>query len=495
MERIILVVALFICIQASAQKRPVIGISDTHKDASSAVVPRSYVNAILLTGGIPVVIPLMNDDNDLIELLNSLNGIVFTGGEDFDPTYYNERPIPQMGAVNASRDRFDIKLLHLAAERGIPILGICRGIQLINIAFGGSLYQDLPAQYYDTSIRHRQRQSSAEASHSVIVEDNTIFADIVKERMLMVNSSHHQAVKVVAKGFRIAGKSPDNIVEAIEKMDDEHWILGVQFHPEMRVTSDIAMRRIFQRFMQEASALEGPNRTFKPIIAVRPSIDRDIPQPTPSNNISNTTVIYKTVIDTQYVYKSVIDTQYIVRYVHDTLYVKKPADTVIIKVPETKVVYVKDTVYVASSAVTADKPLSAVIMEKPITEVIVEKPIATVMSDTLIFTPGDPALVPASKKSDIESLKKNKRQEKTTAKQAKKEINSNAKQNRKDLIKKEKQNEKVKKKKDNEQIEKEKFEKKLATEQEKQFQRQQKENEKIDKQELKASQKKEKEQK
>ena len=324
---------------ASAERRPVIGISDTYKDGVTTV-PRSYINAVLSNGGIPVVIPLMSDENELIELLNSLDGVIFTGGEDYDPAYYNERPIPQMGTINVPRDKFDIKLLQLAAERGIPVLGICRGVQLINIVFGGSLYQDLPAQYSDNSIRHRQRQSNTEATHAVIVEDHTVFADIVKDRMLMVNSSHHQAIKDVARGFRIAGRSPDKIVEVIEKIDDDNWILGVQFHPEMRVTNDLAMRRIFQRFISEAGAIENQNRTVKPLIASRPQTAHEMSQQSQFINPPPSQIIYRNVVDTQYIYKMV----------HDTLHISVPPDTVFISVMDTKFVTVPpDTVYISVS--------------------------------------------------------------------------------------------------------------------------------------------------
>ena len=450
-KRIILLSVLLIsCVLwVNAQRRPVIGISDTHKDGTNAAVPRSYVNAVLLNGGIPVVVPLMNDDNELIELLNSLDGVIFTGGEDFDPAYYNERPIPQMGTVNAPRDRFDIKLLNLAAERGVPILGICRGVQLINIAFGGSLYQDLPAQYHDTSIRHRQRQSNTEASHAVIVEDNTVFADIVKDRMLMVNSSHHQAVKDVARGFRVAGKSPDKVVEVIEKIDADNWILGVQFHPELLVTHDLAMRRIFQRFIEEAGETSISNRTVKPLIASRPLVDRDDSRELPSGNrqLSSATP--------EIVYRNIIDTQYIYKFIHDTLYVTLPTDTVYITINTTTV----DIASLASiPAETVNMPAAdttciptETIPVQPDTTCIPATPVfpqaVVITSDTLIYTPGISAET-KTKKSEVSKSNK-KREEK----------------------------------------EKEKYEKKLAKAKEKQFQQQQKENAKLDKKELKIRKK------
>jgi putative glutamine amidotransferase len=251
-KKVITFILLCCCIFAvEAQERPVIGVADTYRDGT-CYVPRTYIDAILKSGGIPVVMPLMRDDSMIVELLKSVDGIIFPGGGDFDPAYYHEKPIPQMGSVNAPRDTFEMRLLHLAAENGVPVLGICRGLQLINIAFGGSLYQDIPAQYYDKSVSHRQKKSNNEPSHSVIVEDSTVFSKIVGEKILMVNSAHHQAVKRLADGFTISGKAADGIVEAMEKMDSTHWILGVQFHPEQLIHKDKTLLKIFQGFIGEA---------------------------------------------------------------------------------------------------------------------------------------------------------------------------------------------------------------------------------------------------
>lgn len=381
-KRILILFFLIIgCLwHVEAQRRPIIGISDLYKNDNNAAVPRSYVDAVLQTGGIPVVVPLIHEKEKIIELLNSLDGLVFTGGEDFDPSYYNERAIPQMGKINAPRDEFDIKLLRLAVERGVPVLGICRGLQLINITFGGSLYQDLTAQYHDRSIQHRQRQPKDEASHSVLIEENTVFADIVKDRLLMVNSSHHQAIKDLAPGFRIGGRSSDRIIEAIEKIDDENWILGVQFHPEVRVMKDNAMRRIFQRFINEAAGMENSNRKEKLAYVETPqlrrdssrsfgwessrqtasassgSYDRDAYAQTTSaftaserkESESLRPIVYQSVIDTQIIYKFVKDTIYLpaeVRYL--------PTDTVYLAVRDTQWIYVTDTIYFPATEITS----------------------------------------------------------------------------------------------------------------------------------------------
>ncbi|MDR1097311.1 MAG: gamma-glutamyl-gamma-aminobutyrate hydrolase family protein [Tannerella sp.] len=474
---ILLSVLFSACIwKADAQRRPVIGISDASRDGKNAAVPRSYIDAVLQAGGIPVVIPLMSDEKKVLELLYTVDGIVFAGGGDFDPAYYHERSIPQMmGTVNAPRDEFEMKLVHLAAERSIPVLGICRGLQLINIAFGGSLYQDLPAQYAGSTIRHRQKQPNEEASHAVYVEDNTVFADIVKERMLMVNSSHHQAIKKVARGFRVAGKSPDEIVEVIEKVDDENWILGVQFHPEARVTRDHAMLLIFQRFIDKAGSPEKPDRTVKTVSAPGPQIRREPDPPAP---VSPPQIIHQSVIDTQFIYKFVRDTQYIYvpadtvyLSVADTKYIRMPADTV----------YVSDTVYLTASPLQNEAPPLRITdtVHIPDTVRLPAKPLA--VSDTLIFTPGTPDAVTA--KPDTSKSKKNeeKREAEEKQKQYRKEQMEKAKQQKK--LQKEK--EQQAKKASEEKKEQEKKAKKEQAEKDRRFRQQQKENAKRDKQELK----------
>jgi gamma-glutamyl-gamma-aminobutyrate hydrolase PuuD len=495
----------------NAQRRPVIGIADASKDGKNTAVPRSYIDAVLQAGGVPVVIPVIYDEKKVIELLNTMDGIVFVGGEDFDPAYYNERSIPQMGRVNVSRDEFEMRLVHLAAERRIPILGICRGLQLINIAFGGSLYQDLPAQYYNNTIRHRQKQPNDEASHAVYVEDNTVFADIVKERMLMVNSSHHQAIKKVALGFRVAGKSPDEIVEVIEKVDDENWILGVQFHPEARVARDNAMRRIFQRFMDEAGRQEKPDRAIKTVSSPRPQVRREtesepqvrrerIPEPqirreTESEPQIRRERIPEPVSPPQVIYKSVIDTQFIYKFVRDTQYIYAPADTVYISVSDTKyiqlpadTVYVSDTVYIAAppkAVRNPDLPQPLPVRDKSKADTV------EAVSDTLVFTPGTLDSVKISTNPD--TLRSKKKEEKAKMKKEKKEAEEKQRQYQKEQMEKAKQKKKMQKEKE----EQEKKAKKEQAEKDKQFKQQQKEKEKLDKKELekKEEEKKEEEKK
>ena len=529
-------VLLFFCaLTSEAQRRPVIGISDMHKDGTNAAVPRSYVDAVLQSGGIPVVIPLMYD-NEIVALLNSLDGVIFTGGEDFDPAYYNERPIPQMGTVNSIRDAFDIRTLRLAAERGLPILGICRGVQLINIVFGGSLYQDLPAQYYDKSIRHRQRQPKEDASHSVFVENNTVFADIVKERMLMVNSAHHQAIKRVADGFRVAGRSPDKIVEVIEKIDSENWILGVQFHPETRVSQDNAMSRIFRSFIEEASKTEKPFERVRLASKPRPQAGNDPVYTSPSTSaiplskeppqpikktVADTQIVYKMVTDTQYiyvqadtVYKTIVEKQYVYQHadtvyktivekqyvnehadtvyktIVDTQYIYNHPDTVYLSVADTKhvetridtfYIFLSDTVYINNPVLVESQELSR---RSTLAKVNTEEERGDVAKIVRRDTMQTEMVFESFEEKDAKQLKKIQKQ---LDKDAKKEQQLKEKQAKKEL----KEKVLLAKKELAEQKEKEKLAKKEAEEKEKQFKQAQKENAKLDKKELKEAKTKE----
>jgi putative glutamine amidotransferase len=216
---------LFITSAIYAQDRPVIGISAS----SPASVGTNYVNAVRKAGGVPMVIAMTGDEVELAKVLETVDGIIMTGGEDIDPARYGEQAVPELEEVYLERDDFDIKLLRMAVEKGLPVLGICRGAQAMNVAFGGTLYQDIPSQIPESEITHKVNAGNNVAHEIKIVKGTTLHRLLGKKAG--VNSSHHQSVKKLAPGFIISATAEDGVVEAIEKPDAE-CVIGVQFHPE-----------------------------------------------------------------------------------------------------------------------------------------------------------------------------------------------------------------------------------------------------------------------
>lgn len=190
-------------------------------------VPRPAVNAVLNAGGIPVGLPYLPDDR-VGFLLDKLDGIIFTGGPDIDPTFMDEEPIPELGRTDRYRDSFEIALAKGAVTRNMPILGICRGAELINIALGGTIYQDLGVQYAGKLIKHHQAAPGDLPTHHVEVFDSFLRSSVGSNPF--VNSRHHQAIKEVAPNLKVVAKAPDGVIEAIENKDAS--IQAVQWHPE-----------------------------------------------------------------------------------------------------------------------------------------------------------------------------------------------------------------------------------------------------------------------
>lgn len=209
--------------------KPRIGISANHKDDLSCIAD-TYVNSVVKAGGAPVLIPVITDEEALTEIIDSLDGLILSGGGDINPLFLHEEPIPQLQDVDSVRDQYDLLILRLATDRQLPVMGICRGHQLINVFFGGTIYQDINSQKPGV-LKHSQSMPRTQASHSVKITDGTKLSKILDgAETLQVNSFHHQAVKDVAPEFVSSAVAPDGINEGIEH--PERDIFSVQWHPE-----------------------------------------------------------------------------------------------------------------------------------------------------------------------------------------------------------------------------------------------------------------------
>lgn len=254
--------------QTNNLQPPKIGLSTNRKDGLTCIA-ETYIQAVLKAGGVPVLIPVMNDIHALRELVADLDGLLLSGGGDFNPLFVGEEPIPQLGEGDLSRDEYDLILLRLAVNRQLPILGICRGHQLINIAFGGSLFQDIYAQQDKPLHQHSQHSSRAYPSHSVrLVNENHFLKEIYKETdTLFVNSYHHQAIKNVAPEFITAAEATDGINEGIAHV--EKTIYGVQWHPEaMAAAGDENMLRLFHYFVDKARVFGQAKSIHQQIVTI-----------------------------------------------------------------------------------------------------------------------------------------------------------------------------------------------------------------------------------
>jgi microsomal dipeptidase-like Zn-dependent dipeptidase/gamma-glutamyl-gamma-aminobutyrate hydrolase PuuD len=226
--------------------RPLIGISANSRDESSCLHD-NYARAILRAGGVPLLIPVHSDIDALREIVTRLDGLLLSGGGDINPLYHGEEPLPALGEVDVARDQYDLILTRLAANRQVPIFGICRGLQLINVAFGGKNHQDIPSRVPDC-LKH------AQALHTARVEESSTLFSILGRREITVNSSHHQAVREVAPGFTVSATAPDGVIEAIEAMP-YYRVFGVQWHPERMLppATDGEMEKLFRYFIEEAT--------------------------------------------------------------------------------------------------------------------------------------------------------------------------------------------------------------------------------------------------
>lgn len=230
--------------------KKIIGLSSQHEYLSNrkyVQVNNTYIDAILQGGGTPVVLPIIKDLDKIDDYLNLVDGLVFSGGGDISPLYFNEDPIKEIGSISLERDMMEFELFKRAYKRGIPILGICRGMQLINISLGGTLYQDIFTQL-PYSIAH-VCSDTHQGFHAINIIRDSIFYDIFREEKLIVNSQHHQSIKDLGNNIKVTSTSSDGIIESIESTNDK-FVLGFQFHPEALINNYKEFIKIFDYFIE-----------------------------------------------------------------------------------------------------------------------------------------------------------------------------------------------------------------------------------------------------
>jgi len=234
-------------------QRPLIGLNckyeadDEHKGGDQIRTYVSYYQALITAGALPVVVPTVDDRSLLSEYLGALDGFVFTGGLDIPATAYGQEKHPQTKECHSKRFACDRLLAQLVLERDIPVLAICMGQQLINVAYGGTLIQHI-----ETEIQHTQVKPGQDRFHPIAIQDDSLLHRILGARELEVNSGHHQAVDRPAPGLRVVAQAPDGIVEAVQ-MTDTRFFIGVQWHPE-RLRDRPEQQELFKAFV--AAALE-----------------------------------------------------------------------------------------------------------------------------------------------------------------------------------------------------------------------------------------------
>lgn len=236
--------------------RPLIGITTTYSSGRNGstllACPRTYFEAIEIAGGVPVGVP-MASESTLESLFDRLDGLLFSGGEDVAPELYGEDSLPGLGRIQPERDRVELTLARWALERDKPVLAICRGIQVLNVAAGGTLFQDLDSQR-SSGLDHRESTLRGErgyVAHDLKVLPDTRLARAVGEGPHPANTHHHQAVKQLGDGLTATGYSDDGLVEAVES-DSRGWVIGIQCHPEDLWREHEWAHDLFTTFVEEA---------------------------------------------------------------------------------------------------------------------------------------------------------------------------------------------------------------------------------------------------
>jgi len=243
--------------------RPVIGITCTRIDSgksSSHGINVDYINAIESAGGTPILLPLIQDNSCIADFVDLIDGLLLSGGVDVDPSFYGEELDPGIGKIDFDRDRTEISLSQKSLETDLPIFGICRGIQLLNVAAGGTLHQHIPG-ISNSILKHRQDAPGSHGTHTIDIREGSRLLNIIGHSAISVNSFHHQAVKEAAPGFLVSAAARDGIIEGIESTQHS-FAIGAQFHPERMWQNNPPMNALFVAFVDAAERYSQQQKTM-----------------------------------------------------------------------------------------------------------------------------------------------------------------------------------------------------------------------------------------
>jgi len=223
-------------------------------DTTRVRLTAAYVTALEAAGLVPLIIPPLTDKGAAAAILDSVAGLMLTGGGDIDPARYGERRHEKVSNVNVARDATEVALVEEARRRRTPVLAICRGIQVLNVALGGTLVQDIPSQC-PGALAHDEDTPRNSRSHDISVEPGSLIANAIGTGSCSVNSFHHQSVKGLGEGLKVTARSPDGVIEGIESEGEDWWVLAVQWHPEeMTDSAEPWDRGLFRAFAEKLTA-------------------------------------------------------------------------------------------------------------------------------------------------------------------------------------------------------------------------------------------------
>lgn len=226
---------------------PKIGITASIVDGK-LILKEQYIRAAMEAGAVPLAVPPLADERILDQYIAELDGWIVSGGADVDPSQYGEEPLPELGPVLPERDLFEIGLIRKAAAKDVPILAVCRGMQVLNVAFGGSLYQDV-RYFRGDHLQHQQKAAYPVATHTVDIVPGSRLHRIAGKNQIRTNSMHHQAAKTIGSGLSVSARALDGIVEAIESAS-HRFVLGVQWHPEEMAGFDEDAKKLFRAWIE-----------------------------------------------------------------------------------------------------------------------------------------------------------------------------------------------------------------------------------------------------